>query len=145
MATSGSPATPGRRGGYMTQVQHRPASHQKHLEWTPSRLVGWAESVGPQTGKLVARLLEAKPHPEQGYRACLGIMRLGKSYGVQRLEAAAARALACGACTYSSVKSILGRSLDQVPLPAPADESPTPSHENLRGPDYYAKEGGQPC
>jgi transposase len=133
------------RGGYITQVQHRPASHQKHLEWTPSRLVGWAESVGPETGKLVARLLEAKPHPEQGYRACLGIMRLGKSYGAQRLEAAASRALACGACTYSSVKSILSRNLDQVPLQLPVDEPTTPAHQNLRGPSYFAKEGGQPC
>jgi len=133
------------RGGYITQVQHRPASHQKHLEWTPSRLVGWAESVGPETGKLVARLLEAKPHPEQGYRACLGIMRLGKSYGAQRLEAAAARALACGACTYSSVKSILSRNLDQVPLQSAAGEPATPAHQNLRGPSYYATGGDQPC
>lgn len=133
------------RGRYITQVQHRPVSHQKHVGWTPSRLVGWAESVGPQTGQLVARLLGDKPHPEQGYRACLGIMRLGKSYGVQRLEAAAARALACGACTYSSVKSILSRNLDQVPLQMPADEPATAPHQNLRGPGYYAKEGGQPC
>lgn len=133
------------RGGYITQVQHRPASHQKHLEWTPSRLVGWAESVGPQTGKLVARLLAAKRHPEQGYRSCLGIMRLGKSYGSQRLEAAASRALACGACTYQSVKSILQSSLDQVPLEPAAADSATPTHQNLRGPGYYAKEGSQSC
>ena len=72
-------------------------------------------------------------------------MRLGKSYGAQRLEAAASRALACGACTYSSVKSILGANLDQVPLEPPAEESTTPAHQNLRGPDYYAKESGQPC
>jgi transposase len=133
------------RGCYITQVQHRPLAHQKHLEWTPSRLVAWAESIGPQTGQLVNRILESKPHPEQGYRGCLGIMRLGKSYGQQRIEAAAARALACGACSYTSVKSILQRNLDQTPLQTTSAEPPTPSHQNLRGPGYYAEGGGNSC
>lgn len=134
------------RGGYITEFQHRPVSHQKHLEWTPSRIVNWAESVGPQTARLVASILEARPHPEQGYRSCLGIMRLGKSYGAERLEAAAARALAYQACTYQSVKSILQRKLDQAPLQQlPAAAPPTPTHGNLRGPGYYAGEGGARC
>jgi len=130
------------RGRYVTHVQHRPASHQKYLEWPPSRLVQWAESVGPQTAQLVATILERKPHPEQGYRSCMGIMRLGKKYGDERLEAAAARAIACQAFSYGSVKSILDRNLDQAPLPAPPDDRATPAHQNLRGPEYYA-EGGR--
>lgn len=133
------------RGGYITQVQHRPASHQKHLEWTPSRLVGWAQTIGPQTGKLISLLLEAKPHPEQGYRSCMGIMRLGKSYGAQRLEAAATRAIACRACTYRSVKSILQKNLDQAPVEQAPEAAPTPAHSNLRGPGYFAGQGGAPC
>lgn len=133
------------KGRSITDPQHRPAAHQKYLEWTPSRLVGWAESVGPQTATLVANILEAKPHPEQGYRSCLGIMRLGKTYGGQRLEAAAARAIACRACTYQSVRSILQRNLDQAPLQPPPEATPTPAHDNLRGPRYYAEEGGLPC
>ena len=130
------------KGRYITQIQHMPASHRKHLEWTPSRLISWAESVGPQTTTLVTTILEQKPHPEQGYRSCLGIMRLGKKHGLDRLEAAAARAVACGAFSYSSVKSILASNLDQAPLPAPPDERATPAHQNLRGPEYYAQ-GGQ--
>ena len=133
------------RGGYITQVQHRPASHQKHLEWTPSRLVGWAESIGPQTALLVKTVLERKPHPEQGYRSCLGIMRLGKSYGSERMEAAATRAVASHACTYQSVKSILERNLDSAPLVSTEPSAPTPTHQNLRGPSYYAEEGNAPC
>lgn len=90
-------------------------------------------------------LLERKPHPESGYRSCLGIMRLSKSYGQQRTEAASARAVACGACTYGSLKSILQSNLDQVPLKEPENEAPTPLHQNLRGPGYYSEEGTSPC
>lgn len=133
------------RGGYITQVQHRPASHQRHLEWTPSRIVGWAESIGPQTAMLVKTSLERKPHPEQGYRSCLGIMRLGKYYGLQRVEAAATRAVSSQAFSYQSVKSILERNLDMAPLPSPESSAPTPTHQNLRGPSYYAEKGGQTC
>jgi len=133
------------RGGYITQVQHRPASHQKQLEWTPSRLVGWAESIGPQTATLVKTLLEHKPHPEQGYRSCLGIMRLGKQYGPQRVEAGANRAVMSRACSYQSLKSILEKNLDKAPLASTEPAAPTPTHQNLRGPSYYAEEGGTPC
>lgn len=133
------------RGGYITQFQHRPASHQKQLEWTPSRLVGWAESIGPQTALLVKTLLERKPHPEQGYRSCMGIMRLGKHYGPQRMEAAATRAVTSQAFSYQSVKSILQRNLDKAPLTTTVAPAPTPTHQNLRGPSYYAEEGGTPC
>jgi transposase len=133
------------KGHYVTQNSHRPASHQKHLEWTPSRMVTWAESVGPKTAALVAGIFEAKPHPEQGYRSCLGIIRLARSYGVKRLEAAAARALSFGVCSYQSVKSILQRKLDQAPPDPPQTELPLPVHDNLRGPGYYAQGGGNRC
>ena len=133
------------RGGYITQVQHRPASHQKHLDWSPSRVIGWAESIGPQTAHLVGTLLEQKPHPEQGYRSCLGIMRLGKQYGARRVEAAATRAVGSRACSYQSLKSILARNLDQAPPAEPEYQAPTPPHQNLRGASYYAEEGGTQC
>lgn len=133
------------RGVFSTQDEHRPASHQKHLEWTPSRLVSWAETIGPQTAAVVGNLLEAKPHPEQGYRSCMGIMRLGKRYGSERLEAAAARAIAGCACTYKSIKSILERGLDSAPVEQPPEGAPTPTHSNLRGPGYFTGEGGASC
>ncbi|MDP2659742.1 MAG: IS21 family transposase, partial [Dehalococcoidia bacterium] len=121
------------KGQYITRMEHRPASHQKHLEWSPSRLIQWAERVGPHTGKLVQLILESRPHPEMGYRSCLGLMRLGKEYTELRLEAACARAVALHTPKYQSVKSILQSGLDRTPLPqAPLAEQPL-SHENVRG------------
>jgi transposase len=113
-----------------------PKSHQAHLEWTPSRLIHWAETVGEATAQVVQTVLEKKPHPEMGYRACIGIISLGKTYSNQRLEAASKRALELGACSYQSLKSILKRSLDrQTTLPEP--ERTGARHENVRGSQYY--------
>jgi transposase len=124
-----------------TVHEHRPKSHQAHLEWTPSRLIHWAENVGPATAKVVSTILESKPHPEMGYRACLGIMRLARTYSPERLEAASQRALLLAACSYGSLKSILSRSLDrQTTLEAPA-EKPGPRHGNIRGGEYYCQPG----
>src|SRR5208337_4620511 len=96
-----------------TKNEHRPKSHQQHLAWPPSRLLHWAQSVGPSTAQLFQAILESKPHPEMGYRSCLGILRLGQRYSTERVEAAAARAVATGACTYQRVKSMLVRGLDR--------------------------------
>jgi transposase len=116
--------------------EHRPKSHQEHLAWPPSRLVSWAQTVGPFTAQLFTAILESKPHPEMGYRSCLGILRLGKHYTNQRLEAAAQRALATGACSYQNVKSILKRGLDRQPLET-SPSAPPLEHENLRGAAYF--------
>lgn len=120
-----------------TQREHRPKSHQAHLEWTPSRMVNWAEKIGPHTAKLFARILAEKPHPEMGYRSCLGIIRLAEQYSSARMEAAADRALRTGACRYKSVKSILKNSLDLQPLPEPLPLPLPPSHDNIRGAEYF--------
>jgi hypothetical protein len=118
-----------------------PPSHRAHLEWMPSRLVAWAGTVSPATGALAERLLASRPRPEHAYRACLGLMNLAKRYGDERVGTACARALASGAVSYSSVKSILAEGLDRVPLAAEeALPPPPPEHENLRGAAYYAGE-----
>jgi transposase len=126
-----------RVGGFTTEPAHRPKSHQKHLEWTPGRLIRWGQSVGSATGALVQKILERKPHPEQGYRACLGLLRLEKRYGAERLEAASFRALRSGATSYRSVKSILENHLDQVPLEEQASLELPAEHANVRGASYY--------
>jgi transposase len=126
-----------RTGGFTTIPEHRPKAHQRHLEWSPSRLVRWAESIGAATGALVLRILESRPHPEQGYRACLGLMRLAKRYSPERLEAACFRALRSGAHSYRSVNSILGHGLDRVPFQEQAELSLPADHENVRGAAYY--------
>lgn len=125
-----------RRGHAITNAEHRPKSHRAHLEWTPSRMLQWAETIGPHTARLLARIMSDKPHPEMGYRGCLGIIRLAGRYSAARVEAAAERALLTGACRYKSVESMLKNSLDRIPLPAAPPPS-TPPHDNLRGPGYF--------
>ena len=98
-------------------------------------MVRWAETIGPNTALLFERIMNDKPHPEMGYRGCLGIIRLADKYSAQRVEAAAG-ALATGACRYKSVESILKNSLDQVALTSPSAAS-TPPHDNIRGPEYF--------
>jgi transposase len=113
-----------------------PASHRRHAEWTPGRLVCWAEETGPSTAELVRGVLSSRPHPEQGFRSCLGILRLGRQFGEARLEAAAKRALAIQAFSFHSVESILKTGLDRQPLPS-SPCTPARQHENVRGAAYY--------
>ena len=124
------------KGRHTTLVQHMPKAHQAHLEWTPERLVRWASETGGATAAVVAAIMGSRAHPQQGFRPCLGILRLGKRYGNDRLEAACARALAVNATSYRSVKSILERGLDARPLPAPATAEVI-DHRNIRGAEYY--------
>jgi transposase len=126
-------------GKHTTSPEHMPKSHQKFLQWTPSRLIHWAGTIGPQTQKLVTFILDNRPHPEQGYRSCLGVLRLQKRYTPERLEAACARALAFKAYSYKNVESILKNGLDQQPLATtpPQTRLPLLEHENLRGKEYY--------
>jgi transposase len=129
---------------HTTTPAHRPKAHQRYLEWTPSRLVEWSRKIGPATAQVVERILAGNRHPEQGFRSCLGILRLGEQYPHARLEGAARRALALQVCSYQSLKSILQNQLDsQAPEAAP-DPRPPIDHPNLRGPDYYDT-GDQPA
>ena len=126
------------RGQAVTNNEHRPKSHQAHLQWPPSRMVQWAEEIGPYTAQLFERILADKPHPEMGYRGCLGIIRLAEKYPQERMEAAAERALLTGACRYRSIASILKNSLDRQPLPvSPTPSSAPPRHGNIRGAEYF--------
>jgi transposase len=128
------------QGRHTTKSEHMPKAHQKYLEWSPTRILHWAASIGPHTEQLTQRILAERPHPEMGYRSCLGILRLGKQYGPERLEAACARALAVGARSYRHVDSILKNGLDRVAPPtsdSPAQLNLIADHENIRGGKYY--------
>ena len=121
-----------------TVKEHMPKSHQKYLEWTPSRIIRWAGKNGPKTEKLVTHILDSRPHPEQGFRSCLGIMSLAKHYSPERLENACSRALIIKGSSYKSVKSILKNGLDQQPLLFDQTENTPPlTHDNIRGKHYY--------
>jgi len=127
------------RGRHTTVTAHMPLAHQRHRDWSPARLIAWAATVGPQTAAFVEALLTDRPHPEQGYRSCLGILRLAKRDGAVRLEVACARALAAGARSYRHVDAILKHGLDRCPLPdaGPASTARPLVHDQLRGSTYY--------
>lgn len=128
-------------GRATTLTEHMPKAHQKHVGQTPSRLIEDAMQIGPRTSQLVEAILAAKRHPEMGYRSCLGILRLAKTYPAERMEAAARRALRARAYNYQSMESILRNQLDRLPgpddKPANPPAQPTPEHENIRGADYF--------
>ena len=129
------------RGGgnhkHTTIDEHMPSSHRRYAGWTIERIREDARRIGPATTALCELILESRPHPEQGFRACLGIVRLSGPYGAQRLEAAAERALDIGARTYGSVKSILDNNLDRRPAAKRATDATPILHPNIRGPRYY--------
>ena len=125
------------RGRHTTIREHMPPKHQKYSEWTPERFTRWAAKIGPQTRVLTETLLVQRAHPQQAYRTLLGILRLGKSYGEQRLEAACDRALHINALSYRSIESILKNGLDKKPLRDKENNSKPLQHSNIRGADYY--------
>jgi len=127
------------RGRFVTDPAHMPEAHRHQRDRTPSRLIAEAQVIGPETGKLVQAILLDRPHPEQGYRACLGVVRLGRRYPQERIEAAAQRANRSGVRSYKRLESILEHGLDRVPL-EPRPETPPAAHSNVRGPHYFGKE-----
>ena len=126
-----------KKGWHTTLEAHMPKSHQKWAKWTPQRFINWAGKIGPHTANLIERVLNSRTYPQQGFRACLGILRLTKSYGDKRLEAACRRATAIGAASYRSVESILKHNLDQKPLPDQSGAEEPIEHSNIRGSGYY--------
>ena len=124
------------RGRHTTVPEHMPSSHRRYAEWTIERILREAAAIGPSAAKLAALILESRPHPEQGYRACLGILRLARQYGTDRLEAACDRGLDIGARSYGSIQSILKHGLDRRP-PQPRQRELLPDHPNIRGSRYY--------
>jgi transposase len=124
------------KGKHTTKSEHMPKAHQAHVEWTPVRLVEWAKKTGPATAALVEEIMRRRVHPQQGFRACLGILHLGRRYEGERIEAACARALRVRACTYKSVVAILRNNLDREP-PQESEQRVLPLHGNIRGSGYY--------
>jgi hypothetical protein len=115
-----------------------PAAHRAHLEWSPARLIRWAKQHGTACARVVEHILTTRLHPEQGYRSCLGLLKLEKQHGTRRLEAACARALALGSPCYQTVAAILKRGVESLPLDEnDAERWSAPEHAHVRGPKYY--------
>ena len=125
------------RNRHTTITEHMPSAHRRYAEWTPARMMSEAAKIGPATVALVEAIMKAKPHPEQGFRVCLGILRLARSYGVARLEAACRRGNDIGATSYGSIASILKHGLDKAYANRNAPDGPPIRHANIRGRGYY--------
>lgn len=128
-------------GKTTTVIDHLPKHHQEYLKWTPERIASWAGKTGPNTAALVKKIMASRPHPALGFKTCLGIIRLEGKYDRERLEAACGRGLKINTTSYQSIKSILERGLDQIPLKDDAVQLTLPQHENIRGKEYYG--GGE--
>jgi transposase len=128
-----------KKGASTTMVEHMPKSHKEYAKWTPQRITDWAKKNGEFTGKLAENIIASRKHPEQGFRSCLGIIRLAKCYSNERLEKACQRALVIGAYSYKSVQSILKNNLDQGPLPSQQEQYHVTqkNHEYVRGGNYF--------
>ena len=123
---------------YTTLPEHRPPEHQAFAEWTPERMIEWAAKTGPAAAMTAKKIMSSRPHPEQGYRACLGILTsLVNSFGALRVEAACCRALKFNTCSFQSVRSILKSGLDRQSAAGEMAQASLPFHENIRGGQYY--------
>ncbi len=129
-----------KKGGFTTCREHMPKSHQQYLKWTPSRIIKWAGKNGPKTAQLVMGIMNGRRHPEQGFRACMGIMRLAKRYTPERLENACARAVYINSHSYKSVDSILKNGLDKTQLQPEQAKTKSIDHPNIRGNKYYQQQ-----
>lgn len=125
------------KGDFTTLPEHMPVSHRAHREWTPTKLVAWGERIGVACAAVVRWQMERRPHPEQGYRACLGLQSLARRFGRERMEAACTRAMAIRSPTYQSIKAILKNGMDRQPAKVEPTQTSLPLHDNVRGPDYY--------
>jgi transposase len=125
------------KGGHTTLPEHRPPAHEKYLEWTPERLIAWAGTVGPNCAEVARQILASRPLVVHGYRPCLGVIRLGKRYGNERLERACGRALKLNIVSYHRIENMLRNGRDQVPAMETDAPPPVPVHANVRGAGYY--------
>src|SRR6266851_5498916 len=122
---------------YTTIPEHMPSAHRRYAFWTPARLLAAAEKIGPSTVALCEAIMRTKPHPEQGFRSCLGILRMEKTYGARRIEAACSRGISIGSASYRSIASILKTGLDKAFLPDTTPDADPIQHGNIRGRGYY--------
>lgn len=127
-------------GGHSTVLSHMPSAHRHYADQSPDRLLAWAARLGASTMEIVRHYLESRPHPEAGFRSCVGLQRLARSYGDDRLEAACRRALMIKSPSYTSVKSILKNNLDRQPLAARDEHALPLNHSNVRGETFYQGE-----
>lgn len=125
---------------HTTVPEHMPSAHRRYAEWTPARITAWASEIGPATAQACEAIMRRRPHPEQGFRSCMGLVSLARKYPSERLESACRRALEIGSPSYRTVKSLLSSGLDQTSALATPQAPEQPLHDNVRGPAYFDEE-----
>lgn len=125
------------RYGFTTLVEHMPQAHRAHAEWTPERMKRWASKIGNNTSEFIDHMIATRAFPQQAFRSCLGLLRMGQRFGEERLEKACAIALSAGATRYQQVESILKKRLDTLPNSHEQIQPIISEHENIRGSSYY--------
>jgi transposase len=125
------------KGHHTTLPEHRPPAHQQFLEWTPARIISWAGTIGPACAEVVTQIMASRPMVEHGYRPCMGVIRLGKRFGNDRLERACVKALKLNIASYKRIENMLNNGRDRVPLPDETAPCPVGGHDNVRGAEYY--------
>ena len=119
------------------QEEHLPSHHRFVAEWSPEKFIKWAGDIGEPTHELIRMVLQAKSHPEQGYKSCLGILSLSRKVGRERLNKACERALYYQNYNYQVVKKILEKGLEQTSPIEQGTQTKIPFHDNIRGQEYY--------
>ena len=125
------------RYGFTTLTEHMPPAHRAHAEWSPERMQRWAKKIGPQTAQFIEHMIASRAFPQQAFRSCLGLLRLGNRFGEARLEKACTIALDAGATRYQHVESILKKHLDTIASSHEQEQPALSEHHNIRGPNYY--------
>ena len=123
--------------GHTTVKDHMPSHHRHQAEWTPERLTRWANDLGASVATVVSAIMHSRRHPEQGFRAALGVLSLKNSYGIERLHAACERAVRMNAISYRSIATILKNGLDRQAANTQIELTLPEQHDNLRGAGYF--------
>lgn len=129
-----------RPGAYSTQKEHLASAHRVYADWTPSRLVSWSKHFGINTQMLIETILNKKPHPEMGFRSCIGILNTAKAYDNEIVEAVSEKVLTLNAYQVKTFRSIL-KNKTYKQEKTPLASTPNNHHVNVRGEDYYRTGG----
>ena len=134
------PRLRGREGLYNTVTEHMPEDHQKYTAWNAERFEAWAKSIGEHTEVVVRAILASYRVEQQGYKSCMGLLKLADKYSVKRLEAACQKALSYTPNpSFKSIQTILQTGQDKILREEPVDVPDSSSFGFTRGADYYRR------
>lgn len=123
--------------GYTTKDEHRPQEHRYMLEWSPERFIKWAGKISPETQQVITQILDSRPHPEQAYKSCMGLLNLEKKHPQGDYIKACQKALKLGCCNYTFIKNTLKTKAFNLNDEEELSLFTLPQHSNIRGKEMY--------